>query len=113
MSLSKPKRLPPKLLKAEPPPLPGKLLIMSPADRAWNDNDAAGAAPETASEPSSGKRRMSAMAAVVALAAVAGALGGALATAGLGYMMGGTSEVAKCKPARSLRWRGSTPTSWR
>ena len=82
-------------VKADPPPLPGKLLIMSPADRTWNDNDAAGAAPETASEPTSSKRRMSAMAAVVALAAVAGALGGALATAGLGYMVGGTtSEVA-------------------
>ena len=81
-------------VKANPPPLPGKLLIMSPADRTWNDNDAAGAAPETASEPTSSKRRMSAMAAVVALAAVAGALGGAMATAGLGYMVGGTSEVA-------------------
>jgi hypothetical protein len=80
--------------KVEPPPLPGKLLIMSPADRTWNDNDAAGAAPEMASEPASGKRRMSAMAAVVALATVAGALGGALATAGLGYVTGGTSEVA-------------------
>jgi hypothetical protein len=81
-------------LKAGPPPIPGKLLIMSPADRAWNDNDAAGMKPETASEASSGKRRISAMAAVVALATVAGAVGGALATTGLGYMMGGTSVVA-------------------
>src|SRR4051794_32083762 len=45
-------------VKANPPPIPGQLLIMSPADRTWNDNDAAGAAPETASEPASGKRRM-------------------------------------------------------
>jgi hypothetical protein len=78
---------------AVPPPIPGKLLIMSPADRAWND-DAAGAAPEAASETSSGKRRISAMAAVVALATVAGAVGGALAVAGVGYMIGGTSVVA-------------------
>ena len=35
-----------------------------------------------------GKRRLSALAAVVALAAVAGALGGALATAGLGHFAG-------------------------
>jgi hypothetical protein len=80
-------------VKAEPPPIPGKLLIMSPADRAWND-DPADAKPEAASEASSGKRRISAMAAVVALAIVAGAAGGALATSGLGYVMGGNSAVA-------------------
>jgi len=91
---AKPDMAKPETAKAAPPPLPGKLLIMSPADRTWNDNDAAGAAPETASEPASGKRRMSAMAAVVALATVAGALGGALATASLGYVTGGTSELA-------------------
>ena len=37
----------------------------------------------------SGKRRVAAMAAVVVLAAVAGALGGALATAGLGHFVAG------------------------
>ncbi len=75
--------------KAEPPRIPGKLLIMSPGERAWT-GDKAAAEPEAApSEASSGKRRMSAMAAVVALATVAGALGGALATAGLGHFAGG------------------------
>jgi hypothetical protein len=75
--------------KAEPPRIPGKLLIMSPGERAWTGNEAA-AEPEAApSEASSGKRRMSAMAAVVALATVAGAMGGALATAGLGHFLGG------------------------
>ena len=80
--------------KAEPPRMPGKLLIMSPADRAWNADETA-AKPEAAatSEAPSGKRRMSAMAAVVALATVAGAAGGALATAGLGHMMRGDSQV--------------------
>ena len=81
--------------KPEAPRMPGKLLIMSPADRAWSDDSAsakaeAGKAPET-----SGKRRMSAMAAVVALATVAGALGGALATAGLGHFAGGDAVAAK------------------
>ena len=77
--------------KAEPPRMPGKLLIMSPGERAWSGDEAA-AEPEAApSEAASGKRRMSAMAAVVALATVAGALGGALATAGLGYVMAGNS----------------------
>ena len=80
-------------VKAEPPPIPGKLLIMSPADRAWN-GDAADAEPEAVREAPSGKRRFSAMAAVVALATVAGAVGGALATSGLGYVMGGNSAVA-------------------
>ena len=80
--------------KAEPPRMPGKLLIMSPADRGWNGDETA-AKPEAAatSEAPSGKRRMSAMAAVVALATVAGAAGGALATAGLGHMMRGDSQV--------------------
>jgi hypothetical protein len=80
--------------KAEPPRMPGKLLIMSPGDRAWNGDETA-AKPDaaTTSEAPSGKRRMSAMAAVVALATVAGAAGGALATAGLGQMMHGDSQV--------------------
>ena len=80
--------------KAEPPRIPGKLLIMSPGERAWTGDEAA-AEPEAApGEASSGKRRRSAMAAVVALATVAGALGGALATAGLGYVMAGNSAAA-------------------
>jgi hypothetical protein len=75
--------------KAEPPRIPGKLLIMSPGERAWTGNEAA-AEPEAATgEAPSGKRRMSAMAAVVALATVAGAMGGALATAGLGHVLDG------------------------
>jgi len=83
-----------KAAKAEPPRIPGKLLIMSPGERAWTGDEAA-AEPEAApNEASSGKRRMSAMAAVVALATVAGALGGALATAGIGQMMAGNTAVA-------------------
>lgn len=69
--------------KQESQHLPGKVMIMSSADRAW-DHEETGAAVE--SEPSQGmfgKRRLSALAAVVALAAIAGALGGAMATAGL------------------------------
>jgi hypothetical protein len=75
--------------KAEAPRFPGKLMIMSAGDRAW-DGDAAG--PEARPEPGQemfGKRRLSALAAVVALAALAGALGGALATAGLWHFAGG------------------------
>jgi hypothetical protein len=57
----------------------GKLFIMSPGDRAWHESEAA---PEAVSA-GRGKGRVSAMAAVAALAIIAGALGGALATTGL------------------------------
>jgi hypothetical protein len=67
---------------------PGRVMIMSAGERSWSHSDA-GPMPE--SEPSSGmfgKRRLGAVAAVVALAAVAGALGGAVATASLGHFGG-------------------------
>ena len=62
------------------PRIPARLMIMSSADHGWEDDDAG---PKVESEPSQdmfGKRRLSALAAVVALAAIAGALGGAMAT---------------------------------
>ncbi|MBR1121244.1 hypothetical protein JQ628_06935 [Bradyrhizobium lablabi] len=64
--------------KAEPPRIPGNVTIMSPGDRTG-----AGAKAEAAQ---GGKRRVSAMAAVAALALIAGAVGGALATAGIGQL---------------------------
>ena len=70
-------------VKPEVPRFPGNVTIMSPGDRVGADAKAAPA------EASSGKRRIGAMAAVVALATVAGALGGALATAGFGKLMAG------------------------
>ncbi len=78
---------PPKIdaVKPEAPRFPGNVTIMSPGDRAGADAKAAPA------EGSAGKRRIGAMAAVVALATVAGALGGALATAGVGKLMAGDS----------------------
>jgi hypothetical protein len=80
---------------ADAPRIPGRVMIMSAGERSWSRNDA-GPAPE--SEPNSGmfgKRRLGALAAVVALAAVAGALGGAVATASLGHIGGdNTASVA-------------------
>jgi hypothetical protein len=73
---------------ADAPRAPGKVLIMSAGDRSW-EGSASG--PEMRSEPSSGmfgKRRLSALAAVAVLAMVAGALGGALATAGVSHYFG-------------------------
>ncbi|MBR0893372.1 hypothetical protein JQ616_00305 [Bradyrhizobium tropiciagri] len=76
--------------KREEPRFPGKLMIMAPGDRTWDDEASAsrpGAeqAAKTAGKPA-GTRRFGAMAAVIALATVAGAIGGALATAGLGHL---------------------------
>jgi hypothetical protein len=87
----------PKLEAAKPEALrfPGKMTIMSPGERAWNGEEA-GSKPEAEpAKASSGNRRFAAMAAVVALATVAGALGGALATAGIGHFIGGDQAVAK------------------
>jgi len=83
-------------VKAEAPRGTGSVMIMSAGERSWSSNDT-GPAPEF--EPNSGmfgKRRLGALAAVVALAAVAGALGGAMATASLGHFGGGdtTASVA-------------------
>jgi hypothetical protein len=80
--------------KAAAPRTPGKVMIMSSGDRAWGSKDAG---PEPEAESSSGmlgKRRLAALAAVVALATVAGALGGALATAGLGHFVGDDATTA-------------------
>jgi hypothetical protein len=70
---------------------PGKVIVMSRGDRAWSDRGIH-AEPEAAEHQNvSGKRRIAAIAAVVALAAVTGALGGAFATA---TFMHGGGDVA-------------------
>ncbi|WFU44960.1 hypothetical protein QA640_06125 [Bradyrhizobium sp. CB82] len=75
-----PKPEEPKLHEPKPELKPGKLIVMGSSDRAWDHPD-----PQVKAEPkdTGGKRRLSAMAAVVALAAVVGAISGALATAGV------------------------------
>jgi hypothetical protein len=81
--------------KADAPRAPGKVMIMSSVDRSWDRDDDAGAEPETnQSAGMLGKRRLAALAAVVALATVTGALGGVLATAGLGHFVGNDATSA-------------------
>jgi hypothetical protein len=81
--------------KADAPRTFGKVMIMSSGDRAWGSNDDAGSEPEAESSSGMfGKRRLAALAAVVALATVAGALGGALATVGLGHFVGDDAATA-------------------
>ncbi|QOZ27903.1 hypothetical protein [Bradyrhizobium sp. CCBAU 51753] len=79
----------------EEPRFPGKLMIMAPGERSW-DHEETAAKPEAAQAAKpAGNRRFAAMAAMVALATVAGAIGGALATAGLGHVT--TAAVASAK----------------
>jgi hypothetical protein len=81
--------------KADAPRAPGKVMIMLSSDRASGSNDDAGPEPEAESSSGMfGKPRLAALAAVVALATVAGALGGALATAGLGHLVGDDATTA-------------------
>lgn len=77
-------------------PTPGKVIVMSRGDRAWADHGI-DAEPETAERQSVfGKRRIAALAAVVALAIAAGALGGGFATAT--FMHGGSDVTTNSKP---------------
>jgi hypothetical protein len=69
---------------------PGKVIVMSRGDRGWADKDIH-AEPEE-HQSMLGKRRIAAIAAMVALATAAGAVGGALATSA--FMRGGAGDVA-------------------
>jgi hypothetical protein len=78
----------PDAAKADAPRSPGKVMIMSAGDRGWaNDHDVGRKAESGQGQGMFGKRRLAALAAVVALALAAGALGGALATAGLSHFV--------------------------
>ena len=81
--------------KADTPRAPRKIMIMSSGGRGWDRDDDAGPEPDTdQSAGMFGKRRLAALAAVLALATVTGALGGALATAGLGRFVGNDATSA-------------------
>ncbi len=87
--------------QADAPRMPGKVLVMSSVDRAWANDEAS---PEGDAEPGQsilGKRRFFALAAVVALAALAGALGGATATIGLRFA-GNDAAPAAANPAAQV-----------
>jgi hypothetical protein len=71
--------------KVEPKtePKPGKLIVMAPSERSWDREEFAPHVKAEEPRETGGKRRLSAMAAVVAIAASVGAISGALATAGM------------------------------
>jgi hypothetical protein len=85
---AKPDAAKPDPVKADAAHPIGKVMIMSSGERTWNnDHDVGREAESDQGHGMFGKRRLSALAAVVALATVAGALGGALATAGLSHFV--------------------------
>lgn len=71
--------------KAETKPEPklGKLIVMAPSERSWDREEFAPHVKVEEPRETGGKRRLSAMAAVAAIAASVGAISGALATAGM------------------------------
>jgi hypothetical protein len=83
--------------KPEVPRL-GKLMIMAPGERSFGSEPASEPKAEQGS-PTPGRRRFATVAAMVALAMVAGALGGALATAGLGQLVGTAEATAPANGA--------------
>ena len=76
--------------KVKSPHTASKITIMSPQrERTWEDFvKEADRDPDTHPETAPRQRRISAVAMVVALAAITGAIGGSLATAGLGQIFG-------------------------
>ncbi len=69
--------------KMETPRTPRELLIMAPGGRDWESRTSEPKQEAQAPEKGAGKRRFAAVAAMLVLAVIAGAAGGALATVGL------------------------------
>ncbi len=76
-----------------PEPKPGKLIVMAPSDHSWDREDFAPHVKPDEPREAGGKRRLSAMAAVVAIAACVGAISGALATAGMMHFAASPAPV--------------------
>ena len=76
------------------PRMPGNVMIMSSAHRDWDHEETGPAEQSQPNQSMFGKRRLAALAAVVALAAIAGALGGAMATTALQQFAGHDAALA-------------------
>jgi len=83
-------------------PKPGKLIVMPPADRSWEREEFAQHAKADAPRETGSTRRLSAMAAVVAIAASVGAISGALATAGMMHFAAPAAAPAQVADTSAL-----------
>jgi hypothetical protein len=77
--------------KAEPKT--GNLIVMAPSERSWDREEFAPHVKPDGTRETGGERRLSAMAAVVAIAACVGAISGALATAGMMHFSAGPAPA--------------------
>jgi len=80
-------------IKTSAPGTAGKMLILAHGDRSWRGETDAKAEAEHGPGNGPGKRRLGAMAAVVALATIAGAAGGAFATMGIMHTADATATA--------------------
>lgn len=88
--------------EAKPEPKPGKLIVMAPSDRSWDREDFAPHVKADEPREAGSKRRLSAMAAVVAIAASVGAISGALATAGVMHFAAPAQAPVQVADTRAL-----------
>lgn len=88
--------------EAKPEPKPGKLIVMAPSDRSWDREEFAPHVKPDAPRETGGKRRLSAMAAMVAIAAGVGAISGALATAGMMHFAAPAAAPAQVADTSAL-----------
>ncbi|WP_439410029.1 hypothetical protein ACNJX9_09060 [Bradyrhizobium sp. DASA03076] len=72
---------------------PGRLIVMAPAARSWDREEYAPHVKAEEISDTGSKRRLSAMAAVVAIAACVGAVSGALATVGMMHFAASPAPV--------------------
>lgn len=86
----------------KPEPKPGKLIVMAPSDQSWDREKFAPHVKADEPREAGGKRRMSAMAAVVAIAAGVGAISGALATAGMMHFAAPAAAPAQVADTSAL-----------
>jgi hypothetical protein len=90
--------------KAETKPEPklGKLIVMAPSERSWDREEFAPHVKAEEPRETGGKRRLSAMAAVVAIAVSVGAISGALATAGMMHFAAPAAAPAQVADTSAL-----------
>ena len=88
--------------EAKSEPKPGKLIVMAPSERSWDREEFAPHVKADEVRETGGKRRLSAMAAVVAIAASVGAISGALATAGMMHFAAPAAAPAQVADTSAL-----------
>jgi hypothetical protein len=92
--------------RAEAKRAAGTLTVLSPSDRNWDGSLGSERRADEAPQPGPfSKRRLAAMAAVVALAVIGGAIGGALATSSFGRLASDDSAAPASKATQALTER--------